>query len=239
MTADEMRAARLVAEAAAGAAPEELPRRLCGAACEGLGADGATLSLLTDTPSRQLLAASDSTALLLEEVQFTVLEGPCISAAASGEPVIVDDLDHEPTPWPLFGANMREKLPQVKAVYAFPVYFGDYVLGTMDLLALRPRALPEDAVRQAPEVADAVAAALLPARRQLLSGMEAPAWEPTEDIRAHWFDTHRAVGMVASHKEISPEDALALMRARAFRTGRTLADITADILGQPRNESGL
>ncbi|MET9801690.1 GAF and ANTAR domain-containing protein [Streptomyces sp. NPDC006368] len=237
MTADEVRAARLVAEAAAGAAPEELPRRLCAAARDALGADGATLSLLTDTPSRQLLAASDSTALLLEEIQFTVLEGPCISAAADGEPVIVEDLDRTPTPWPLFGASMREKLPRVKAVYAFPVYFGDYVLGSMDLLGLRHDALSEDALQQAPEVTDAVAAALVPAREHLLTGKEAPTWEPADETRAHWFDTHRAIGIVASRQGVNAEDALALMRARAFGTGRTLADITADILGHPREAS--
>lgn len=231
MTADDRSPARLVAKAAADAPPEELPRRLCAAVCEGLGADGATLSLLTDTPARQLLAASDSTALLLEEIQFTVVEGPCVSAAADGEPVVVNDLEHTPTPWPLFGASMREKLPQVRAVYAFPVYFGDYVLGSMDLLYLRRDALPEDAVEQGLEVADAVATALLPVRTRLFSGKEAPAWEPAEQVRAHWFDTHRAIGMVASHRGLGVEDALALTRARAFCTGRTLADVTAEILG--------
>lgn len=130
MTAEAMKAVRLVTEAAAGTPGEEVPRRVCAAVCEGLGVDGATLSLLTDTPSRQLLAASDDAdALLLEEIQFTVLEGPCISAARTGEPVAVDDLRHELTPWPLFGAMAREKLPGVGSVYALPLFFGDYVPG--------------------------------------------------------------------------------------------------------------
>ncbi|WP_406725059.1 GAF domain-containing protein [Streptomyces sp. GD-15H] len=121
MTAEVMKAVRLVAEAAAGAPDEEVPRRVCAAVCEGLGVDGATLSLLTDTPSRQLLAASNDAALLLEEIQFTVLEGPCISAARTGEPVAVADLRHELTLWPLFGAMVREKLPHVGSVYALPL----------------------------------------------------------------------------------------------------------------------
>ncbi|MGV9755768.1 MULTISPECIES: ANTAR domain-containing protein [Streptomyces] len=49
-------------------------------------------------------------------------------------------------------------------------------------------------------------------------------------VRAHWFDTWRAVGALAARRRISPEDALALMRAEAFRTGRSLPDITTDIL---------
>ncbi|MFH9706999.1 hypothetical protein ACH4MW_00460 [Streptomyces luteogriseus] len=83
MTTDEAAAARIAA--LAGELPTtELPRRLCSAACAALDADGATLSLLTDTPARRLLAASDATALRLEEIKFTVLEGPCITAAAAG-----------------------------------------------------------------------------------------------------------------------------------------------------------
>ncbi|MEU1851491.1 GAF and ANTAR domain-containing protein [Streptomyces sp. NPDC019990] len=238
MTAEAMKAVRLVVEAAAGTPGEEVPRRVCAAVCEGLGVDGATLSLLTDTPSRQLLAASDDAdALLLEEIQFTVLEGPCISAARTGEPVAVDDLRHDLTPWPLFGAMAREKLPGVGSVYALPLFFGDYVLGSVDLLSTRPRALDEDVLEQASHVADAVTTALMPTREMLLTGNDAPAWEPEQVVRAHWFDTWRAVGALAARRRISPEDALALMRAEALRTGRSLPDITTDILRDPPGTS--
>ncbi|MHC3473549.1 GAF and ANTAR domain-containing protein [Streptomyces sp. 7R007] len=232
MTADETQATRLVTQAAADAPPAALPQRLCTALVTALGADGATLSLLTDTPARQLLSASDATALRLEEIQFTVLEGPCISAATSGEPVIVDDLGDVAGAWPLFVATMREQLPQVTAVHAFPLYFGDYVLGSVDLLAVRPGALGPDTVERAPQVVDALAAALMPARTRWFPGREAPVWEPEATVRAHWFDIHRAVDVVAAARQVAPEDALALLRAEAFRSGQTLAEITASILGQ-------
>jgi hypothetical protein len=230
MTTDHSGTARLVAEAAAGTEPNELPRRLCAAVCEGLDADGVTLSLLTDTPARQLLAASNAMALRLEEVQFTVLEGPCIAAAATGEPVLVTGLSDSVTPWPLFGASMREQLPQVEAVAGFPLRFGDYVLGSMDLLSLRPAGWDEDAVAEGLETARAVAAALVPAYSQLLTEGGFPAWEPAEVIRGHWFDNHRAVDIVAARLGCGVDDALALMRAEAFRTGQTLAEVTADVI---------
>ncbi|MDO0925731.1 GAF and ANTAR domain-containing protein [Streptomyces sp. TG1A-8] len=233
MTADEHRAARTVAQAVSGTAPAQLPRHLCAAVREALGADGVTLALLTDTPSRQLLAASDATALRLEQIQFTVLEGPCISAAATGEPVLVRDLHGAPTPWPLFGATMREQLPQVRSVYAFPLFFGDYVLGSLDVLACHPHTLAEDVAEQGQDVADAVAEALFRVHTKLLTGDEPPDWEPAGIVRAHWFDTFRAIGVLAARQGVTTEDALALMRARAFGTGRTLADITTDILGGP------
>ncbi|TQJ85375.1 GAF and ANTAR domain-containing protein [Streptomyces sp. SLBN-31] len=228
-----MKAVRLIAEASVGAPVEEVPQRVCAAVREGLEVDGVTVSLLTDTPARQLLAASDDAALLLEEIQFTVLEGPCISAAETGEPMAVDDLRHELVPWPLFGAMACEKLPEVRSVYALPLFFGDYVLGSVDLLAMRPHALSAEALQQASHVADAVTAALMPTREMLLTGNKAPAWQPEEVIRAHWFDTWRAVGVLAARSRITPEDALALMRAEAFRTGRSLTDITRDILKNP------
>ncbi|MFC7845629.1 GAF and ANTAR domain-containing protein [Streptomyces sp. NPDC001046] len=233
MTAEAVKAARMVAEAAAGASLEDVPRRVCEAVRDGLGVDGATLSLLTDTPSRQLLAASDDAALQLEELQFTLLEGPCITAAHTGEPVAVHDLRHELTPWPLFGALMREKLPQIGSVYALPLFFGDYVLGTVDLLALRAHALDEEDLVQASDVADAVTAALMTTREMIITGSRAPDWEPRAVVRAHWFDTARAVTTLVTRRGLSPEDALALMRAEAFRSGRSLADITADVLRDP------
>ncbi|MFE6526985.1 GAF and ANTAR domain-containing protein [Streptomyces sp. NPDC057794] len=227
------KAARMVAEASADTPAADVPRRVCEAVRDGLCVDGATLALLTDTPSRQLLAASDDDALTLEDIQFTLLEGPCISAARTGEPVAVHDLRHELTPWPLFGATLREKLPRVTSVYALPLFFGDYVLGTVDLLALRPHALGEEALEEASQVADAVTAALMTTREMLLTGSRAPDWEPRDVVRAHWFDTARAVGALVARRGISQEDALALMRAEAFRTGKPLADITTDILRDP------
>lgn len=233
MTADPVKAARLVAETAADAPVEKLPQRVCGAVSEGLGVDGATLSLLTDTPSRQLLAASSGAALRLEEIQFTVLEGPCIASAQTGEPVAVHDLRHELTPWPLFGATVRQQLPQLESVYALPVFFGDYVLGTIDLLALRPHALGDETLDQASQVADAVAAALMTTREMLLTGTRAPAWEPEEVVRAHWFDTTRAIGTLVARQGLTAGDALALMRAEAFRSGQSLSDVASAVLRDP------
>jgi hypothetical protein len=233
MTTDETGAALVAALADERLPPTELPRRLCSTVCAALGADGATLSLLTDTPARQLLGASDARALRLEEIQFTVLEGPCMTAAADGDVVAVDALEEAAARWPLFAQSMSEQLPQARAVYAFPLYFGDYVLGTMDLLGVRPDALGETTLRDGPAVADAVVALLMPAGRMLFPGTEPPAWEPVDVVRAHWYDTHRAVEMVAARRAISPEDALALVRALAFSRGQSLTEITADLLGPP------
>ncbi|MDQ0584295.1 GAF and ANTAR domain-containing protein [Streptomyces rishiriensis] len=191
------------------------------------------MSLLTDTPSRQLLCASDATALRLEEIQFTVAEGPCIAAAASGTPVLVEDLREELPRWPFFSASTAEQLPEVRAVYALPLRLDDETLGSMNLLRRREGGLDAPAVREAQQVADAVVEALLSTHTELLTGSAAPAWEPADVIRSHWSSTHQAIGVVAARLGISISDALAHMRAEAFRTGQTLAEITAAVLNRP------
>jgi hypothetical protein len=203
---------------------------MCRVLADGLPADAVTLSLLTDTPARQLLCASNDMATALEEVQFTVTEGPCITAAADGKVVHLTRLAEETGRWPLFVAALREKRPDIGAVHAFPLWLGDYVLGSMDLACRDPAGMPADAVAEAAEAVEAVCLALIPAQRLLLEDDESPPWEPADVIRAHWSTTHRAVGVVAARHNTGVDDALALMRARAFATGRTLAEVTAAIL---------
>ncbi|WP_217239374.1 GAF domain-containing protein [Streptomyces sp. AC555_RSS877] len=152
----------------------EVLRALCRTVCEALSVDGATLSLLTDTPSRQLLCASDATALCLEEVQFTAAEGPCITAAAEGTPVLVEDLREDLGRWPFFSAGMNERLPDVGAVYAFPLSLGDETLGSMDLLRHDRGGLDDRAVRECRHVADAVVEGLLSTLTELLTGSAPP-----------------------------------------------------------------
>jgi hypothetical protein len=49
--------------------------RICRACVTGLDVDGAVISILTATVSRETLWATDPTAELLEELQFTLNEG--------------------------------------------------------------------------------------------------------------------------------------------------------------------
>ncbi|MDQ0779404.1 hypothetical protein QF026_007870 [Streptomyces aurantiacus] len=226
-------AAQAVSEAARHAEAAELPRTLCVAACDVLAVEGATLSLFTDTPARQLLCASNDTALRLEEIQFTVAEGPCIAAASEGVPAVASGLREHVTPWPFFGATVVEQLPEVGAVCAFPLRIVDQTLGSMELFTRADDGLDASSLDAGAQVADAVAKALLPAHGELFDSSVSPQWQPTDVVRAHWSSTHQAIGVVAARFGLSVDGALATMRAEAFRTGQTLAEITATVLKRP------
>ncbi|MER6137979.1 GAF and ANTAR domain-containing protein [Streptomyces sp. NPDC001815] len=233
MGARRFSAAQTVSEAARHARADDLPRTLCDTVCEVLAVDGVAFSLLTDTPSRQLLCASNNTALRLEEIQFTVAEGPCITAASQGVPAVGSGLRQRVTPWPFFGATVAEQLPEVGAVYAFPLRLADQTLGSMELFTRASDGLDASSMRAGAQVADAVVTALLPAHRELFDDFAYPRWKPQDVARAHWSSTHQAIGVVAARFGMSVEAALATMRAEAFRTGQTLAEITSAVLRRP------
>ncbi|HEV2635235.1 MAG TPA: GAF and ANTAR domain-containing protein [Actinocrinis sp.] len=210
-----------------------LAQRLCRAWVEGLGIEAVSISVMTQRSSRQLLCASDATALRLEEIQFTVAQGPCISAAQTGAPVLVRDFARETTPWPGFGSMLREQLPSVRSVYAFPMCIGKTVLGCIDVADTEPAGLDEDVVGQAVAAAGLTATMLLTVPDALLAPAPYLAVSGSGDVSdIHWSATARAVGVLAAREDLSIEDALALMRARAFGGGCTLAEVSADILAE-------
>lgn len=218
--------------------PERLPLRLCRALCEGLPADGASLAFLTETPYRQLLHATDPLTLRLEELQFLADEGPCMTAAISGKPVLVEDFRRPLTRWPLFETVMTDELEQVGAVHVLPLTFDDKVFGTVELMRHEPVSLEDDAsdremVRQAEAAARAVSRVMLPSFWRLLAHGELPLWKPADQIDTHWGTTHQASDKLAAHLDISPEEALARLRASAFVTGRPLPEIAREINDTP------
>ncbi|MFI8994448.1 GAF domain-containing protein [Streptomyces sp. NPDC053542] len=224
---DSSAAAELVLAAAAEEDARGLSERLCEALCAALPVDGATISLLTDTPDRQLLHACGESALRLEEIQFTLGEGPCVTAAATGRVQIVADLHGRLTQWPIFGAAARQELQQVGAVYAFPMTDGggEPPLGSIDLLRYEPWEPDDETVRECVRATRAATVALLTAPSAL-------PWNPTPMMDAHWGRTHRAAGGLSQETGVPVAEALARLRADAFVTGRPLPEVAEETLAR-------
>ncbi|HEY0869008.1 MAG TPA: hypothetical protein VGD55_01300, partial [Acidothermaceae bacterium] len=62
--------------------------RLCIACLPWLGVDAAAVSLIDEGESRGTFGASDPAARLLDGLQFTAGEGPCLEAAQTRNPVL-------------------------------------------------------------------------------------------------------------------------------------------------------
>ena len=206
-----------------------LAMRICRACVDGLDVDGAAISLLTAGAARQTLAATDATAELLEDLQFTFNEGACMEAARTGNPVLVGDLRHsgEVERWPMFAAAVLER-SAVRAVFALPLQWGAVNLGVLDLYRLQPGALDDGQLRDAIAAADAAALMMLGLRTDPDRG--GVDW--LDDAVAHRAEIHQAAGMVSVQLDVTTAEALARMRAHAFVHDRLLIDVARDVVAR-------
>jgi hypothetical protein len=139
-----------------------LAAEICRACVTCLGVDGAAISLLTATASRETLPATDPTAATLEDLQFTLGEGACMEAALSGRPVLVPDIgDHVLTSrWPMFADAVAEQT-DVRALFALPLQLGTINLGVLDLYRTTAGPLRGHELRDALAAADTATLMLL------------------------------------------------------------------------------
>jgi hypothetical protein len=97
-----------------------------------LPVSGVGLALMTEEGPAGMVAASDGGALQLEELQFTLGEGPCVDASRTGRPVLAPDLARTSSRrWPQFAAGADAA--GLRAVFAFPLQVGGIRLGVLDL----------------------------------------------------------------------------------------------------------
>ncbi len=220
--------ARALLEIAGGVEDERaLAEQVCRAYVMGLDVDGAAISLMTASTSSQTLCATDATAELLEDLQFSLGEGACVEAAVTGRPVLVADMHHtaEVSRWPTFAAAVVEQ-SDVGALFAVPFQWGAINLGVLDLYRMAPGALSDAQLRDVMSAADMAALMFLGVRT-----------DPGDGV---WLDNslhgraeiHQATGMVLAQLGVSAQDALARMRAYAFVEQRLLSDVARDVVSR-------
>lgn len=211
-----------------------LAQRICQACVDGLDIDGAAISLLTASSSRETLWATDATAERLEDLQFTLNEGACMDAATHGRPVFVPDLHHssQTARWPIFAAAVAEQT-LVGALFALPLQWGTVNLGVLDLYRAAPGGLSQLQWRDALAAADTAALMLLGQRTDPAGTddtSDAGGW--LEHSFGHRAEIHQATGMVLAQLQISATDALARLRAYTFTHQRLLLDVAHDVVNR-------
>jgi hypothetical protein len=233
--------ARLAAELASimadGADRVDFPVRLCRACVAVLPVDGVGISLMTRAggPVRATLGASDATADRIEELQYTLGEGPCLSAFADAQPVLVPDLGSAEARarWPVF--TRETDGVGAGALFAFPLQVGVIGIGVLDCHRVRAGSLVE--VDEALLLADVLTVALLDFQvgdgMAGRDGMGVGSGVDLFDVSWHnHAEVHQATGMIASQLEVSTEVAFVRLRAYAFRHRRPLTAVARDVLGR-------
>lgn len=200
--------------------------QLCRAAAQDLLASGVAISLRSATGGSAMAAASDPACERIEELQFTLGEGPCLEAYATRRPVLTSDLSGSGgARWPVYAAAAAEH--GVRAVFAFPLGVGDACVGALDVYRTHTGPLSPPALAGAVTFAAYATTTLL--RGQEKAGSDHPP-PGLDDVLATRFEVHQAQGMLTVQLGVGLEEAMLRLRAHAFADGRSLVEVARDVL---------
>lgn len=204
-------------------------RRLCSAAERSLSASGAGVSVLAEGGMRGVAAVSEPAYEPLEDLQFSLGEGPCLDAFASRQPVLVPDLsDGAMDRWPGYASALHDK--GVRAVFAFPLQIGAARIGALDVFRGEAGSLTAGEFRDALTFADVAVTTLLDGQERAAPGTAADGLD--DEVVGQRAELFQAQGMVAVQLGISLADALARLRAYAYAEERALGDVARDVVAR-------
>ncbi|MCM4081004.1 GAF and ANTAR domain-containing protein [Actinoplanes sp. TRM88002] len=204
-------------------------RRLCSAAERALSANGAGVSVLAAGGMRGVAAVSAPAYEPLEELQFSLGEGPCLDAFASRQPVLVPDLsDGAMGRWPGYAPALHDR--GVRAVFAFPLQIGAARLGALDVFRDEVGSLTADEFRNALTFADIAVTTLLDGQARAAPGAAADGLD--DEVVGQRAELFQAQGMVAVQLGVSLADALARLRAYAYAEDRALGEVARDVVAR-------
>lgn len=193
-----------------------------------VGADGAGVMLMSDDVAYGSLCGTNEVSTLIEELQFSLGEGPCVDAYKRGRVVVEPDLAVPATRrWAAFTPPALHA--GVRAVFAFPLRVGIIRLGALDLYRERPGTLSDDQHADALVIADVVASWVLDIQVAAPPGDVAAALDADADFH---LVVHNAAGMASVQLDVSVGEALLRLRAYAFAHGRSLAAVADDVVAR-------
>lgn len=187
---------------------------------------GVSISTFGELCPSETVSATDDVATRVDEIQLDLSEGPCWTALATDAPVLETDLVQRPNAaWPAFNEAVRNE--PVGAVFAFPVAFGPFPLGAVDVYVPQPATIEDDTVRQAMTLASAVSRRVLRRALRSIADEDDALLDRSPSSRRV---VHQATGVVLAQLDISPEDAYLLLQGHAFARRTTMRRVAEEIL---------
>lgn len=202
-------------------APELL---VCETFGQQLAFDHLAVALALSPEVAWVLHGSDADLHRLIMHEQTVLQGPHVDALSKGTTVRVQTGHELADRWPLLAASGGPGLIGSGPLLVVPLASSPHIpaIGTFAVSRDSGARFTQAEVEQATGFAS------------LVAGMLIARWQAVHDvdrldglIHDH---RHLAAGMLASYLGVRTPQAMAIMRARAFGTGRTLRDLSADIV---------
>lgn len=200
-------------------------------AVSATGLSGAGIMIISDGGPQGSLCTTGVVSGALEDLQYSLREGPGIDAYRQDRAVVEPDLAApEILRWPMFSGPAVEA--GARAVFGFPIRVGAVRLGALHLYRDRIGSLTADQHADSLVTAEIVAEAILALQADADEGELAEALTVDSDFH---YVVHQASGMLAAQLGVSVEEASIRLRAYAFSSGTTLTQVAQAVVeGQLR-----
>ncbi|MCU1518585.1 MAG: Histidine kinase [Pseudarthrobacter sp.] len=199
------------------------------------GATGAGVSLLDHTARPVSSASTDAVVERADEIQYELVQGPCLTAWATEQSVLIRDVSTDGR-WPNWSAAAVD-LP-VRSVVSTPLIADGDAIGAMKIYAAVP-AVFDDATTALLELFASPAATLL----SHIQSTEIPE-RISESLQSALYSRdviNRACGVLMERHSLSEVDALQQLMQDARTSRTTLSEVSAALLGvtpeRPRGTS--
>lgn len=204
----------------------DLTDRLVHTCIELLDVSSAGILLSDQRGSLTVLASSDEETHLLELLEQQSSQGPCLDAAATGEPVgpVAIDADAD-IRWPVFAPAAREQ--GIITVHAIPMRLRESTIGALNLFCTDTAGLSAEDLDAARALANMATIGILTHRATRHKEQLA---EQMQTALTHRVVIEQAKGVIAERAGVPMSAALDMLRSLASEAQRSLAEVATDVV---------
>jgi GAF domain-containing protein len=205
---------------------EDLLTRVAGYAVRAIpGADGAGLTLLEDDRADTIVATAPFVSEI-DDIQYRMGQGPCITAARDGQTVMSGSLGGDPR-WRTFGGTVARL--GVHSVLSLPLITGDGVVGAMNIYAHDKHVFDE----RSAELGEvfAVPAAIAVQNAHVLAQTQRLAAHLESALKSRAV-IDRAVGIIMSRSGVTEGEALDRLRSLSQSEHHKLAEVAQQLIDE-------
>ena len=200
---------------------------LCRAAVRWLGVDGAGVTVTSGPVASEPLFASDAVSARLEELQFTMGEGPDAEDFAFGSPMLIPDLESMAARWP--GFTPAAVAAGARAMFALPLQDGAIRVGVLSLYRAQPGPLTMAELADVLVFADIALHMVLDAAAGITGS---PQYRPLDGLSDKRAEVYQATGMISVQLGVDLEEAFVRLRGYAFASGIALDDAAGNVVSR-------
>ncbi|MEV4265280.1 GAF and ANTAR domain-containing protein [Kribbella sp. NPDC049584] len=199
--------------------------RLAARCSELLGVSACGILLADHHGALNLVAASTEQARMVELAQLQSLEGPCMDAFTTGQPVQHPDLRNARGRWPRFTATAIDG--GYLSVQALPMRLRDTVLGAVNLFSKSTGQQDADTITLGQALADAATIGIL--HQRALARQEIVTEQLQNALNSRIL-IEQAKGFLSHSLDIAVDVAFDILRSYARANNRRLTDVASDVV---------